>query len=444
MAKENSSIKKSAITSKSVAAANSRWLAEAPIEDLHSLLRHFTDQSEIGYVKQIRRQLKRRQVSEGVPSPQTSGSPDRVLTDDPFPGTGGKQRSTGHSSDGESGQSSKLTLWANYDRENIHDIFDPTSKFTRSAGTWGNHGIVRLPDRPSSYVFIVTYGQEQAGHVFEESISRDGVLTWQSQPSQHLQEKRILEFISHDELVSEIYFFLRTSKKELETGAISPYTYLGTLSYLDHDPESGVGKDNPVWFHWQLSQGAPPAHICLNMNLSLIEGVETQAISPGLSETLPPDQHADRSKTKRQFRARKGIDFAGTRDENSKLGHQGELLVIEYEKSTLARAGREDLADRVRHISVEEGDGAGYDVLSFTSDGRKKFIEVKSTRQGKSTPFFMTANEVAFSAVHEDNFYLYRIYSLTKNGLSGEFWVINGSADEHFELSPTEYRVRIK
>jgi hypothetical protein len=77
-----------------------------------------------------------------------------------------------------------LNLWDSYTREDVHDIFSPGTPFTPQRGTWGLHGIVQIPERPLSYVFFVTYGQEQAGHAFDESITEDGVLTWQSQPSQ--------------------------------------------------------------------------------------------------------------------------------------------------------------------------------------------------------------------------------------------------------------------
>jgi Domain of unknown function (DUF3883) len=88
----------------------------------------------------------------------------------------------------------------------------------------------------------------------------------------------------------------------------------------------------------------------------------------------------------------------------------GELLVIRRERRLLIEGGRFDLAGRVRHVSVVEGDGAGYDVGSFTLGGEPKYIEVKTTRGSAETLFFVTANEVAFSEAHPDQFFLYRVY----------------------------------
>ena len=44
----------------------------------------------------------------------------------------------------------------------------------------------------------------------------------------------------------------------------------------------------------------------------------------------------------------------------------------------------------VVHVAKVEGDGAGYDIKSYTSDGEQKFIEVKTTR-GASRPLSTSA-----------------------------------------------------
>ena len=91
------------------------------------------------------------------------------------------------------------------------------------------------------YIFLVTYGQNQANHEFDESIDENGILTWQSQPSQKLDTPQILEFINHDYINNNIYLFLRTNKK-------SDYTYMGLLAYVTHDNQ----REKPVYFKWQI------------------------------------------------------------------------------------------------------------------------------------------------------------------------------------------------
>jgi hypothetical protein len=50
---------------------------------------------------------------------------------------------------------------------------------------------------------------------------------------------------------------------------------------------------------------------------------------------------------------------------NRKLGRDGEELVFQFEREKLQRLERPDLAKKIRWISEEDGDGAGYDILSF-------------------------------------------------------------------------------
>ena len=117
-----------------------------------------------------------------------------------------------------------------YSRRDIHGIFSPDTKFTPQAGTWGLQGIIKIPSRENDFVFIVTYGQSQGDHDFDEGITKDGVLSWQSQPSQDFQNKVIQQLITHDDLTSNIYLFLRENKKD-------DYKYYGKLAYFMVPPK---------------------------------------------------------------------------------------------------------------------------------------------------------------------------------------------------------------
>jgi hypothetical protein len=54
-------------------------------------------------------------------------------------------------------------------------------------------------------------------------------------------------------------------------------------------------------------------------------------------------------------------------------------MIFKFEQQRLRQVDRPDLARKVRWISQEEGDGAGYDILSFDQKGRERFLEVKTT-----------------------------------------------------------------
>jgi hypothetical protein len=142
------------------------------------------------------------------------------------------------------------------------------------------------------------------------------------------------------------------------------------------------------------------------------------------------------------FNGRKGVDYASLEANNRRVGQQGELLVLEREKKKLLDSGHRKLANRVRHISVEVGDGAGFDILSFTTSGQEKFIEVKATRGGERSPFYLSRRELEFSQANPHQYYLVRVYELSLDGQSGSSWTQKGPPDESFLITPTEYRVR--
>lgn len=151
-----------------------------------------------------------------------------------------------------------LTLYEIYTRQDVHDIFEPGTRFTPQAGTWGLWGIVPVPGKAGDFVFFVTFGKEQAGHHFDEWVSRNGIINWQSQPRQGLADRQIQQFIQHDPTKNNIYLFLRTNKSV-------PYTYLGRLAYHAHDPK----RERPVYIQWQILDWNPPLAHLQAMGLTL-------------------------------------------------------------------------------------------------------------------------------------------------------------------------------
>jgi hypothetical protein len=98
---------------------------------------------------------------------------------------------------------------------------------------------------------------------------------------------------------------------------------------------------------------------------------------------------------------------------NRSLGKKGEELVLNFERQRLSNE-RPDLARRIRWVSNEIGDGAGYDIHSFDLDGRDRLIEVKTTIGYERTPFFISANELEFSNERPAEFRLIRVYDFAK------------------------------
>ena len=99
---------------------------------------------------------------------------------------------------------------------------------------------------------------------------------------------------------------------------------------------------------------------------------------------------------------------------NRQLGHNGEEMVFKFEQQRLKQIDRSDLARKVRWISQEEGDGAGYDVLSFDQKGSERFLEVKTTVGSQTAPFYLTRNELSFSKERPKEFRICRLYDFSK------------------------------
>jgi Domain of unknown function (DUF3883) len=100
---------------------------------------------------------------------------------------------------------------------------------------------------------------------------------------------------------------------------------------------------------------------------------------------------------------------------NRTLGKAGEAFVVELERTRLAEADRSDLARKVRWIAEEDGDGAGFDVLSFEPAGRERLIEVKTTNGAARTPFYLSRNECDLAKERPDDWRIYRVHLFAKN-----------------------------
>lgn len=319
-----------------------------------------------------------------------------------------------------------LELNKKYNREDVQKIFEPDYHFTKSTGTWGISGIIEIKRRPKDYVFFVSYGQSQGDHAFKEGIDLNGVLTWQSQPSNTLQTQKIQDFINHNETINNIYLFLDDSGKK-PNGA-RQYTYMGKLAYLEHDPQT----ERPVHFKFQLIDQAPSPQIADN------DQVKQSKQKPKISQTASRPLKANKNTA--QFRIPKKVDYASVDAKNRELGLAGEELILQYEKDKLKSLGLHELATKVTHTSVILGDGAGYDISSFDENGNPLYIEVKTTKGGINTEFFISPNEAEF--IRSNNSAV--IYRLFNHGSEHqEFYVID-DLDDLFELQPTNFKAKIK
>ena len=95
---------------------------------------------------------------------------------------------------------------------------------------------------------------------------------------------------------------------------------------------------------------------------------------------------------------------------NRSLGRAGEAFVVDLEKRRLKGGNRADLARMVRWFAEEEGDGAGYDISSFSLEGSPRLIEVKTTNGSARTPFFISRNEFGVAKESPAQWRIYRVH----------------------------------
>lgn len=130
-------------------------------------------------------------------------------------------------------------------------------------------------------------------------------------------------------------------------------------------------------------------------------------------------------------------DYLEQEAANRSLGRAGEDFVVRFERWRLLQLGHGQLAERVEHVARTRGDGLGYDVLSFASDGAERFIEVKTTTFGKRTPFFVSSNEVEFARATADRFTLYRVFDFRAEP---HLFELPGRIESHCLLDPHTFR----
>ncbi len=152
--------------------------------------------------------------------------------------------------------------------------------------------------------------------------------------------------------------------------------------------------------------------------------------SPTMSNVPKPKELEQTLRIARKF------DAAGRDERNRALGRAGEKRVVAHERFMLRSADRDDLARKVRWISDEEGDGAGYDIASFTPNGRERLIEVKTTNGWEFSPFHISRNELAVANERSSEWCLFRLWNFTRRPRAFELYP---PLEAHLSLTATSY-----
>lgn len=187
------------------------------------------------------------------------------------------------------------------------------------------------------------------------------------------------------------------------------------------------------------NQGGTGRHKCTNCAFKQgFEGGVLEKVIQEISIEIVPKPISQENPSKSVI-SHSEIDFVEKEIRNKHLGLLGELFIIKSEIEFLKSNGRDDLANKIQHVSVVIGDGIGFDILSYDIFGNEKRIEVKTTRSGISRPFYLTKNELDASAKNSDNYLLYRLFDFDSNLNKGKYYVIKGDLTNSLELAALVY-----
>lgn len=139
-------------------------------------------------------------------------------------------------------------------------------------------------------------------------------------------------------------------------------------------------------------------------------------------------------------RPRLAVNYLEREARNNALGRAGEECVINFEQARLMKVRRDELASKIVHIARERGDGEGYDVLSYEESGAERLIEVKTTKYGRETPFFVSSNEVGVSQERAKHYHLYRLFEFRA---APRLFMLHGALSDTCSLDPTSYIARV-
>ena len=126
---------------------------------------------------------------------------------------------------------------------------------------------------------------------------------------------------------------------------------------------------------------------------------------------------------------------------NRSLGLAGETFALNFERARLVHAGHEALAAKVEHTALVKGDYEGYDILSFEESGAERLIEVKTTKYGLETPFFVSRNEVRASERHAARHQVYRLFEFKA---APRLYTLPGAIGTSCDLSAETFLARPK
>jgi hypothetical protein len=307
-----------------------------------------------------------------------------------------------------------------YTRRDIHNIFYPEFKFSEEGGgKISRSGVVTL-DLGIRKDYILFYIRGREPNLKEpEEITNVGNFNWITQD--RMKDKNIPQAEELKKNNPEEHRVLLFGRDKPKANENEPYKYYGPLEFIREYED----KDKKRRFVYKLQSNlSTPDPLIKNVP----EEIKKPESNSKLTKEEPPsfnppnEQGGNNNQNKSVKKARNYND-----EENKALGKAGEELVLKYEREKLKNYP--ELLNKIEHTS-SKNDDAGYDILSFTEDGKEMLIEVKTTRRDASYPFLLSYNEYNTAMNNIGRYYIYRVYEFNHHSDS-KYYVLSGKLDEY-------------
>lgn len=174
------------------------------------------------------------------------------------------------------------------------------------------------------------------------------------------------------------------------------------------------------------------------------KNLELDIINPQVGKKVEIPKNLQLNETLTHGKQRRKPNYENELKRNTKQGVLTENIALEIEKNRLEMNPMlKKYSERIIHVSVDEGDGAGYDIQSFdydaaTGDVIEYYIEVKSTTGGIDTPFYLSENELQVAREKGKQYSIYRIFKNAQN--KWDYYVLNDPF-YNIEYKPIQYLV---
>ncbi len=259
----------------------------------------------------------------------------------------------------------------------------------------------------------------------------------------------------YNSLKDHLYIFLFTKNEERQ------YIYEGRV-FLYQDPyqieeEDSLGNMRKVWkFPLQIVDFFDDELVIDSQYVELVKELEHLddkiEVSVDDQELIFVDgplnlQKYNKTDGKASSRRTTKPDYIANAIMKGKQGDLNEERVYQYELEKLKKQGAIEQVKRMEEFFANRKDDEGFDILSFSKDQNgqyvEKYIEVKSTKGGESTPIDITLSEIKFANDHKDQYYLYRVISC--NSKNRYVKVVTGrELFFHFDFEPMTFKIYSK